>query len=136
MTLLVGLATQIYDQETALNLGMDPGAAKERYQVVVHVDASVLADANAPGQSVLDGGMGRYEYGVYYRPALWGPHSFNQAAGMFSDPADLAAFVRWNMPLGARGLLTDQEAWDVEAYIHSKKRPITPPSRPAATSKK
>ena len=81
-------------------------------------------------------GQGRYEYNVYYRAALWGRHSFNQAAGMFSDPADLAAFVRWNMPLGAGGLLTDQEAWDVEAYIHSKPRPKTTPSPVAPTSKK
>ena len=42
--------------ETALHHGMDPGAPGERYQVVVHVDAPVLADADAPGQSVLDGG--------------------------------------------------------------------------------
>src|SRR5438105_824892 len=42
--------------ETALHHGIDPGAPGERYQVVVHVDAQVLADADAPGQSVLDGG--------------------------------------------------------------------------------
>jgi len=42
--------------EAALHRGMDPGAPGERYQVVVHVDAQVLADADAPGQSVLDGG--------------------------------------------------------------------------------
>jgi 5-methylcytosine-specific restriction endonuclease McrA len=42
--------------ETALHHGIDPGAPGERYQVVVHVDASVLADADAPGQSVLDDG--------------------------------------------------------------------------------
>jgi 5-methylcytosine-specific restriction endonuclease McrA len=42
--------------ETALHHGLDPGAPAERYQVVVHVDAPVLADAEAPGQSVLDGG--------------------------------------------------------------------------------
>jgi hypothetical protein len=42
--------------ETALHHDLDPGAAGERYQVVVHVDASVLADAEAPGQSVLEGG--------------------------------------------------------------------------------
>jgi cytochrome c len=71
-------------------------------------------------------GQGRYESNTYFRPALWGPHSFNQAAGMFSDPSFLAAFVRWNMPLMAGGELTDQEAWDVEAFIHSKDRPKTP----------
>ena len=71
-------------------------------------------------------GQGRYESNTYYRPALWGPQSFNQAAGMFSDPSFLAAFVRWNMPLMAGGELTDQEAWDVEAFIHSKPRPKSP----------
>lgn len=75
-------------------------------------------------------GQGRYESHSYFRPALWGAHSFNQAAGMFSDPAYLAAFARWNMPLMAGGQLTDQEAWDVEAYIHSKKRPVGPPPPP------
>jgi len=42
--------------ETMLHHGIDPGAPGERYQVVVHVDADVLADADVPGQSVLDGG--------------------------------------------------------------------------------
>jgi 5-methylcytosine-specific restriction endonuclease McrA len=42
--------------ETALHHGLDPGAPGERYQVVVHVDADVLADPEAPGQSVLEGG--------------------------------------------------------------------------------
>src|SRR2546429_496564 len=42
--------------ETALRHGIDPGAPGERYQVVVHVDAPVLADVEAPGQSVLEDG--------------------------------------------------------------------------------
>ena len=42
--------------ETALHHGIDPGTPGERYQVVVHVDAEVLADADAPGQSVIEGG--------------------------------------------------------------------------------
>jgi len=42
--------------ETALHHGLDPGAPGERYQVVVHVDAAVLADPEAPGQSVLEDG--------------------------------------------------------------------------------
>ncbi|HYR41250.1 MAG TPA: DUF222 domain-containing protein [Methylomirabilota bacterium] len=42
--------------ETALHHGLDPGAPGERYQVVVHVDAQVLADPEQPGQSVLEGG--------------------------------------------------------------------------------
>src|SRR6266849_4530994 len=42
--------------ETALHHELDPGAPGERYQVVVHVDAAVLADPDQPGQSVLEGG--------------------------------------------------------------------------------
>src|SRR2546427_7328556 len=42
--------------ETALHSGLDPGTSGERYQVVVHVDAPVLADPEQPGQSVLEGG--------------------------------------------------------------------------------
>src|SRR5213594_170702 len=42
--------------ETALHHGIDPGAPGERYQVVVHVDAPALADADAPGQSVVEDG--------------------------------------------------------------------------------
>jgi 5-methylcytosine-specific restriction endonuclease McrA len=40
----------------ALHHGLDPGASGERYQVVVHVDASVLADPTQPGQSALEDG--------------------------------------------------------------------------------
>ena len=42
--------------EAALHHDLDPGAPGERYQVVVHVDAPVLADPDRPGQSVLEDG--------------------------------------------------------------------------------
>jgi hypothetical protein len=42
--------------ETALHHGIDPGAPGERYLVVVHVDAAVLADGDQSGQSVLEDG--------------------------------------------------------------------------------
>jgi hypothetical protein len=42
--------------ETALHHGIEPGAPGDRDQVVVHVDAEVLANPEAPGQSVLEGG--------------------------------------------------------------------------------
>ncbi len=46
--------------ESALAADMDPGAAADRYQVVVHVDEGVLVDGEdekdgAPGQAVLEG---------------------------------------------------------------------------------
>jgi uncharacterized protein DUF222/HNH endonuclease len=42
--------------ETALHHVLDPGAPGERYQVVVHVDAAVLAEPAKAGQSVLEEG--------------------------------------------------------------------------------
>ena len=42
--------------ETALHHELDPGAPGERYQVVVHVDATALADPDQPGQSILEDG--------------------------------------------------------------------------------
>ena len=41
---------------TALHHELDPGNPGDRYQVVVHVDAPVLANPDAPGQSVLENG--------------------------------------------------------------------------------
>jgi cytochrome c len=67
-------------------------------------------------------GQGRYESDTYFRPALWGRHSFNASAGM-ATPATLAAFAKSNMPFGSGGLLTDQEAWDLVAFIDGQKRP-------------
>jgi hypothetical protein len=42
--------------ETALHHGIDPGTPAEHYQVVVHVDATVLEDPDQPGQSVVEEG--------------------------------------------------------------------------------
>jgi len=44
--------------ESALHQALDPGAPGERYQVVVHVDAAVLADPTQPGESALEDGAG------------------------------------------------------------------------------
>ena len=52
--------------ETALQHTLDPGAPGDRYQVVVHVDAPVLADPAQPGESALEGG-GR----VSAEPSMW-----------------------------------------------------------------
>ena len=54
--------------ETALHHELDPGAPGERYQVVVHIDAPVLADPDQPGQSVLEDGVH-----VSAEPVMWLP---------------------------------------------------------------
>ena len=43
--------------EAALHQEFDPGAPGERYQVVVHVDAAVLADPDQPGQAAFEDGV-------------------------------------------------------------------------------
>lgn len=58
-------------------------------------------------------------------PPLWGPRSFNWGAGMAR--VDLAAgFIKANMPFGQGNTLTDQQAWDVAAFVDSHERPKDP----------
>jgi thiosulfate dehydrogenase len=57
-------------------------------------------------------------------PALWGPQSYNIGAGM-ARLRTAASFIRHNMPYG-NATLTDQQAFDVAAYIDSKPRPDLP----------
>ena len=61
----------------------------------------------------------------YTYPPLWGKHSYNDGAGMYRA-INLAGFVKNNMPFGAtyqNPQLTDEEAWDVAAFVNSQPRP-------------
>jgi len=61
----------------------------------------------------------------YMMPALWGPGSYNDGAGM-ARLINFANFVHFNMPHGADYLnpqLTIEQAWDVAAYVLSQPRP-------------
>ena len=57
----------------------------------------------------------------YLFPPLWGPDSFNDGAGMHRV-LTAANFIKARMPLGQPDL-TDDQAFDVAAYINSKERP-------------
>lgn len=62
---------------------------------------------------------------AYTYPPLWGPHSYTEGAGMFRI-SRLAGFVKNNMPDPVNyhtPALTDEEAWDVAAFINSQPRP-------------
>jgi thiosulfate dehydrogenase len=54
-------------------------------------------------------------------PPLWGPDSFNNGAGMHRV-LTAARFIKAKMPLGEADL-TDDQAFDVAAYINSRPRP-------------
>ncbi len=61
----------------------------------------------------------------YQYPPLWGPDSYNNGAGM-SRLLTAAAYAMHNMPVGTAfnaPVLTDEDAYDVAAYIISQKRP-------------
>ena len=72
------------------------------------------------GQGVADKTNSEYTY-----PALWGSHSFNDGAGLYRI-GNFAKYVKFNMPQGAtfkNPQLTDEEAWDVAAFVISQPRP-------------
>lgn len=104
--------------------GLDRPADSTRGLAVYAQKCQSCHQAN--GEGVLAMGKRSYAY-----PPLWGEHSYNQGAGLFRL-SNLAGYVRYNMPLGATyesPQLTDEEAWDLAAYINSQPRPTGDISR-------
>jgi cytochrome c peroxidase len=69
--------------------------------------------------------MSASDDGAYVVPALWGPGSYNNGAGMHRVLKS-AGFIKANMPLGTpwhRPMLDDEQAYDIAAYINSQGRP-------------
>jgi thiosulfate dehydrogenase len=60
----------------------------------------------------------------YVFPPLWGPDSFNDGAGMHRV-LTAARFIKARMPLG-EATLTDDQAFDVAAFINAQPRPAMP----------
>jgi thiosulfate dehydrogenase len=93
-------------------------ADPQRGKVVYELRCASCHQIN--GQGIIDGIGQSYVY-----PPLWGKHSFNDAAGL-SRISNMAKYVKYNMPLGVSHdapELSDEDAWDVAAYIESKPRP-------------
>lgn len=62
---------------------------------------------------------------TYQYPPLWGAKSYNTGAGLFRL-SRFAGYIKQNMPFGASYqniILTDEEAWDLAAYVNSQDRP-------------
>ncbi|GAC1707217.1 MAG: c-type cytochrome [Flavisolibacter sp.] len=59
-------------------------------------------------------------------PPLWGNHSYNDGAGLYRI-SSFAFFVKNNMPFNqathADPKLSDEQAWDVAAFVNSQPRP-------------
>lgn len=61
-------------------------------------------------------------------PPLWGENSYNEGAGLYRM-SRFAGYVKANMPFGAtweNPQLTDEEAWDVAAFVNAQPRPKHP----------
>jgi thiosulfate dehydrogenase len=63
--------------------------------------------------------------GVAVVPALWGARSFSVGASM-ARVERAASFIRHNMPFDKPGTLTDQQAFDIAAYVNAQPRPDSP----------
>ncbi len=70
-------------------------------------------------------GLLNKEKNEFIYPALWGEHSFNDGAGLYRI-SNFAKYVKYNMPQGTTfrsPQLTDDESWDVAAFVVSQSRP-------------
>lgn len=97
-----------------LNRPSDPVRGKEVY-------AAQCASCHQPnGQGVLAPDGVEYTY-----PPLWGTKSYNSGAGLYRL-SNFAKYVKYNMPQGVEHtepVLTDEEAWDLAAFVNSQPRP-------------
>jgi thiosulfate dehydrogenase len=72
------------------------------------------------GEGLLNSDSSGYAY-----PPLWGKNSYTTAAGLFRI-SRFAGYVRYNMPFDKTShapQLTDEEAWDVAAFVNTQSRP-------------
>lgn len=126
---LLALMTYANWLATGLPIGIKPQASgypelavptrppdRQRGEMVYAANCAVCHGATGQGSEFA---------GAQVIPALWGPQSYNWGAGMHSVN-NAAAFVYANMPHGAAGTLSKQQAWDVAAWIDSQPRPQDP----------
>jgi len=107
-------ATGIYEL-TALNRKLDPEKGKVLFEL------KCQSCHQADGQGIFAANQTEYTY-----PPLWGKNSYNIGAGLFRM-SRFAGYIKYNMPQGAsfqNPLLTDEECWDLAAFVNSQARPI------------
>ncbi len=100
-----------------LDRAADPVAGEKVYA------ATCVACHGDKGQGMRRGKAG--DANGYQFPPLWGPDSYNNGAGMARITL-AAGFIKGNMPSGithTTAVLTDEQAFDVAAYINSQPRP-------------
>jgi thiosulfate dehydrogenase len=98
---------------------MDRAADPTKGKQVYTAQCQSCHGANGEGQLSLN--RVSYEY-----PPLWGEHSYNNGAGLFRL-SNFAGYIKNNMPFNQathnNPKLTNEEAWDVAAFVNSQPRP-------------
>ena len=98
---------------------LDRAASPAKGQIVYNQKCQSCHGADGNGVENLNG------FGYTY-PPLWGEHSYNTGAGLFRL-SRFAGYVKDNMPFNQAKhestVLTDDEAWDVAAFVNSQPRP-------------
>ncbi len=70
-------------------------------------------------------GIMQPDHKSFIYPPLWGSSSYNDGAGLYRI-SSFAGYVKDNMPFGANyqnPILTDEQAWDLAAFVNSQPRP-------------
>jgi thiosulfate dehydrogenase len=97
---------------------LDRPASAENGKLVYDKTCVVCHGKNGEGIALADSTGWQY-------PPLWGKNSYNFGAGLFRL-SRFAGYVKANMPFGATydaPQLTDEQTWDVAAYVNSLPRP-------------
>lgn len=97
---------------------LDRPANAESGMLIYEKQCAVCHGQEGTGIALTDGTGWQY-------PPLWGKNSYNQGAGLYRL-SRFAGYVKANMPLGAtfeNPILSDEEAWDVAAYVNTLPRP-------------
>ena len=98
-----------------LNRAADPEKGKSAYDRL----CSRCHGSKGEGKMFPDGIS--YEY-----PPVWGENTYNVGAGLYRLEK-MARFLKTNMPFGVsykNPTLTDEEAWDIAAFINSQPHPV------------
>ena len=98
---------------------LDRAADPQKGRIVFVSKCQRCHGDNGQGQKNADGNG-------YVYPPLWGENCYNTAAGLFRI-SRIAGYVKNNMPYGEveyhNPQLTNEEAWDVAAFVSSQPRP-------------